>query len=246
MNNIGFGIFCFGEEYYFKGTIEKINRILDSGYKCYVLTDQPDIFEHSYNPNFLTIIPYKRLYKSYYDKLVLPKYIFENHDIAILIDADTHIKDYSFLSLLKEYNFGPGISYVDTLANHPSKMEHVSDLDMSRTEWSAYKQYTETVDSEFAGYETIWEYFLVINKNGFNYDNFYLTFEKLQVIKEFCDITMDKKVNGAGEGISISASASVSGTPIRRDLFLYELIKDKMISVSRRYTPRELWPSWMK
>ena len=26
MNNIGFGIFCFGEKYYFNGTVEKINR----------------------------------------------------------------------------------------------------------------------------------------------------------------------------------------------------------------------------
>ena len=26
----------------------------------------------------------------------------------------------------------------------------------------------------------------------------------------------------------------------------FELVKDKMISVSRRHTPRELWPNWMK
>jgi hypothetical protein len=24
------------------------------------------------------------------------------------------------------------------------------------------------------------------------------------------------------------------------------MLKDKMVSVSRRYTPRELWPEWMK
>jgi hypothetical protein len=27
---------------------------------------------------------------------------------------------------------------------------------------------------------------------------------------------------------------------------LYELIKDNMVSVSRRYTRPELWPNWMK
>jgi hypothetical protein len=27
---------------------------------------------------------------------------------------------------------------------------------------------------------------------------------------------------------------------------LYELLKDKMVSVSRRHTRPELWPEWMK
>jgi hypothetical protein len=27
---------------------------------------------------------------------------------------------------------------------------------------------------------------------------------------------------------------------------LYDLIKDKMVSVSRRHTRPELWPNWMK
>jgi hypothetical protein len=27
---------------------------------------------------------------------------------------------------------------------------------------------------------------------------------------------------------------------------LYEMLKDKMVSVSRRYTRPELWPEWMK
>ena len=44
MNNIGFGIFCFGEEYYYKGTVEKINNILNGGYHCYILTENTDFF----------------------------------------------------------------------------------------------------------------------------------------------------------------------------------------------------------
>jgi hypothetical protein len=57
---------------------------------------------------------------------------------------------------------------------------------------------------------------------------------------------MNKQINGAGEGISIQVSSKLSNTEIQRDLSLYEMIKDKMISVSRRHTPRELWPNWMK
>jgi hypothetical protein len=57
---------------------------------------------------------------------------------------------------------------------------------------------------------------------------------------------MNKEVNGAGEGISIQISSKLSNSEIQRDLRLYEMLKDKMVSVSRRYTPRELWPEWMK
>ena len=42
MNNIGFGIFCFGERYYYKGALEKIKEILKKynfteTLKCYKL-----------------------------------------------------------------------------------------------------------------------------------------------------------------------------------------------------------------
>jgi len=53
-------------------------------------------------------------------------------------------------------------------------------------------------------------------------------------------------VNGAGEGVSVRISARLSATMIQRDLYLYDLLKDKMISVSKRYTPKHLWPDWMK
>ena len=57
---------------------------------------------------------------------------------------------------------------------------------------------------------------------------------------------MDKEINGAGEGISIQVSSKLSQTEIQRDVSLYEIVKDNMVSISRRYTPRELWPNWMK
>ena len=96
MNNIGFGIFCFGEEYYYKGTVEKINSILNAGYHCYILTEDTEYFTKKYTAP-LHVFEYNRSYKSYADKMILPKHIFKNHDICILIDADTFIKNYSFL-----------------------------------------------------------------------------------------------------------------------------------------------------
>ena len=57
---------------------------------------------------------------------------------------------------------------------------------------------------------------------------------------------MGKEINGAGEGISIQVSSKLSQTEIQRDVSLYEIVKDNMVSISRRYTPRELWPNWMK
>ena len=104
MNNIGIGIFCFGEEKYFKGTIEKLNQFLSNGFHCYVLTDNPNYFKSRYTDTFFHTIPYKRKYKSYHDKMILSSYIIDNHDIAILIDADTNITNSSFIYQLKTYS----------------------------------------------------------------------------------------------------------------------------------------------
>ena len=49
MNDIGFGIFCFGKNYYYRGTFEKIDKILEEGYPIYVLTESPEIFEKKYS-----------------------------------------------------------------------------------------------------------------------------------------------------------------------------------------------------
>jgi hypothetical protein len=247
MNNIGFGIFCFGEEYYFKGTIDKIKHILNEGYHCYILTDTPEYFTTRYSSSFVHVIQYDRKFKSYSDKMILPKYILRNHDIGILIDADTHIIDYSFLSALKKYNFKEGISYIDTLLNHRAKREYVKDLiQPTQIEWKSYIDYLQKIYPKYGDFETMWEYFIVINKTGFNETNFYHHYEKLQVIKEFCDVEMNKQINGAGEGISIQVSSKLSKSEIQRDLSLYEMLKDKMVSVSKRYTIPELWPEWMK
>ena len=57
---------------------------------------------------------------------------------------------------------------------------------------------------------------------------------------------MNKKINGAGEGVSINIAAKLSETDIQRDMGLFDLINGKMISISRRHTPQHLWPNWMK
>ena len=62
-----------------------MNKILDSGYSCYILTDTPDYFSKREN---LTILTYHREFKSYYDKISIVKDIHDRHDIAILMDAD--------------------------------------------------------------------------------------------------------------------------------------------------------------
>lgn len=247
MNNIGFGIFCFGEEYYYKGTVEKIKNILNEGYHCYVLTENPNYFKLKFTDTFLHTIPYKRNYKSYADKMILPKHILSNHDYCILIDADTHIKDYSFLKSLKTYDFKCGISYIDTLENHAANKKYVKELiNTDGTEWNSYHTYASKIYPNYGDFETMWEYFLIFNKVGFKENLFYNYYEKLQVAKEFCDLTLNKEINGAGEGISIHISAKLSDSDVQRDLELYEMLKDKMMSVSKRHTRMEFWPEWMK
>jgi hypothetical protein len=247
MNNIGFGIFCFGEEYYYKGTVEKINKILENGFHCYILTENPEFFQKKYTPSFVHTILYDRSFKSYSDKMILPRHVLKNHDISIMIDADTHITDYTFLKELKNYNFKKGISYIDTLENHKSGKAWVKDLlVINGQEWNAYHTYASRLYPNYLQFQTLWEYFLVINKDGFNQTSFYNHYEKLQLAKEFCDLPMNKEINGAGEGISVQIASKLSETSIERDFDLYNLLKDKMISVSRRHTRREFWPDWMK
>jgi hypothetical protein len=244
MNNIGFGIFCFGEDYYYRGTKEKIKQLLDVELSVYVLTDKPE--EFTGYPQ-VHVIQYNRHLKSYSDKMILPKYILKNHDICILLDADTHVTDYSFLESLKTYNFKGGVSYIDTLLNHSAKKEFVKDLiNETNLEWKTYVEYAAKLYPPFFNFETMWEYFLVINKDGFDMDSFYYYYEKLQVVKEFSDLPLKKEIIGAGEGISIQISCKSANMEVQRDVELYKLLEGKMISISRRYTPRHLWPNWMK
>jgi hypothetical protein len=247
MNNIGFGIFCFGEEYYYKGTVEKINSILDKGFHCYILTEDTEFFTKKYTSPYLHVFGYNRSYKSYADKMILPKHVLKNHDICILIDADTHITDYTFLDDLRHFSFREGISYIDTLLNHNANREFVKDLiNKDANEWKSYVEYVTKLCPDYGEFNTMWEYFLVINKNGFNLNYFYYYYERLQIVKEFSDLSLNKLVSGAGEGISIQVSGKLSGTSVTRDMELYRLIKDKMVSVSRRFVRPEFWPDWMK
>jgi hypothetical protein len=246
MNNIGFGIFCFGDEFYYNGTINKLNNLFTHGFYCYVLTDNPQFFTEKYCNNQLHVINYDRLFKSYHDKMILPKHILKNHDYCALIDADLHIKDFSFVEELKTYEFKYGISYIDTLKNHRSNREFVKDLIGNGPEWISYKLYAEKLYPSYGEFETIWENFMIINKIGFKQTKFYEYYEKLQITKEFSDLYTNKKVSGAGEGISLAISAKLSGTDIQRDNDLYEIIIDKIVDVSRNFTRPELWPDFMK
>jgi hypothetical protein len=237
MNNIGIGIMCFGDEYYFKGTLDKIKNIQNRGVSYYILTDQPELFENS--------IRYDRQFKSYHDKIILTKHILKKHDICILLDADLHITDYSFLDDLKTYNFKNGISYVETLLTHPSNKERVRDIQMNNSEWIYYYNVAHSMLPNFGELETIWEYFMVFNKNGINESEFYKNYEKLQIAKEYCDLTSSKEVKSPGEGVSIHISSKISQSTIQKDENLGYLLKDKMVSISRKFTPKENWPDWM-
>jgi hypothetical protein len=241
MNNIGFGIFCFGQDYYYRGTKEKIKHLLSVGLSVYVLTDKPEEFTD------VTTIQYDRNLKSYSDKMILPKYILKNHDICILLDADTHVTDYSFLESLKTYNFKKGISYIDTLLNHSAKKGIVKELvNQTNPEWKPYVEYASKLYPQFFDLETMWEYFLVINKDGFDMESFYYYYEKLQLVKEYSDLPLKKEISGAGEGISIQISCKSTNIEIERDIELYKLLEGKMISISRRHTPQSQWPRWMR
>jgi hypothetical protein len=143
------------------------------------------------------------------------------------------------------------VVFYDTLASDPDLKstgidikEFVKDLGLDSEEWFEYKKYAQKIYSNFMEFETIWEYFLVINKNGFNSDVFYNYYEKLQLAKEFSDLPLNKNVNGAGEGISLAIAAKMSNSTIQKDIELYNVMKRKILCISR-HTPKAMWPSFM-
>ena len=100
-------------------------------------------------------------------------------------------------------------------------------------DWYNYRKYLEKVYPQYDDLETIYEYFIVINKEGLNKD-FHSTYEKLQVVKEACDVLSGKKkVIGAGEGISIQVSAKITNTQIQRDKNLYNMLEGKIKNQNR-------------
>ena len=244
MNHIGFGIMCFGEDKYFRGTDEKIENLTSRGYNCYVLTDNYGYFIEKYWGK-INIVNYDRSFKSYHDKIRLVKEIHKKHPIAILIDADCYITDYDVFRKLETYEYEKGITYVDTLSNHKAKFKTVGEIPMDSKEWKAYEEYCLDKYKDFKDLETVWEYFIVFNRNNFNSDKFFREYEKLQIIKEYCDLSLDKYVSGAGEGISIALASKLSGNSINRDGRLSTLTNNIIRPVTR-YTPSHLRPDFMK
>jgi len=229
MNDIGFGILCFGDDYYYRGAKEKMEKIMRAGFKCVILTDNPNYFPCQY-------IYYGREVKSYHDKMILVKDILSTNDICILIDADAQINDYSFLDDLKTYKFKDGISYIETLFEHPEEKSFVKELNFTRPEWFEYGKYAESILPTFTELPLMWEYFLVINPTIVNdLRNFVITYEKLQIIKEFCDIRAKKVILGNGEGVSISIAADLSNIPYQKDNELYSLIGNKLSNTSKKW-----------
>jgi hypothetical protein len=232
MNNIGIGIMCFGEDYYFSHIKSKLNQFKDRKITCFILTDKPDEFVGY--PNVHTIL-YTRKLKSYHDKILLVNKILDSKDICVLIDADILIKDYSIIETLENYQFKKGITYIDTLKNHRCKYEFIRDIQMNpeNIDWYNYRKYVEKMYPDYNHLETIYEYLIVFNKDGFN-DNFYSTYEKLQVLKEACELmSKERIVHGGAEGVSIHISAKVTNIQIQKDEELFELIKDKVQNINR-------------
>lgn len=225
---VGIGILCFEDKKYFENTIQKVNRILNEGFVPYILTDDTEYFEKTYSSNFVKIIPYLRSLKSYHDKLILVKYMMKYHDISIILDADIEINDWSFLKDLRTYQFKYGITYLETLKRQYEGKEWVKNVVLDHGEWNSYKRYVEKIYPSYGEHETIWEYLLIFNKIGFNYNRFFEQYEKLQLCKDFSDLELGKTVGGAGEGVSIVVSSKLSGTDIQKDEQLFHLIKEKI------------------
>ena len=106
-----------------------------------------------------------------------------------------------------------------------------------------YEEYCLDKYKDFKDLETVWEYFIVFNRNNFNSDKFFREYEKLQIIKEYCDLSLDKYVSGGRR--YINCISKLSGNSINRDRRLSTLTNNIIRPVTR-YTPSHLRPDFMK
>jgi hypothetical protein len=222
MNNIGIGIMCFGADKYFEHTQMLIDAF--ANISTYILTDNPIKFSENKN-----VIKYNRQVNSYHDKIIVAKEILKFHDTCILLDADTLIKDSSILDDLLNYPFQEGITYIDNLKH--LTCETIGDIQPTER-WNTYFDYVKNIYTEYTNLETIHEYFLVFKSNID--DKFFATYEKLQIVKEYCDVKCNKEILGAGEGVSIQIAASITNTPIRKDDELNKIIQNKILNITQR------------
>lgn len=221
MNNIGIGIMCFGADKYFEHTQMLIDTFVNTN--IYILTNNPTKFSEKQN-----VIKYGRNVNSYHDKIIITKEILKFHDTCILLDADVLIKDSSILNDLLNYPFQEGITYIDNLKHNT--YETIGDIQPTKR-WDMYFDYVKNIYGNYDNLETIHEYFLVFKRN-IN-DKFFTTYEKLQIVKEYCDVKCDKEILGAGEGVSIQIAANMTNTPIRKDEELNKLIKNKILNITQ-------------
>jgi len=98
---------------------------------------------------------------------------------------------------------------------------------MLKNDWKMYFAYVNSKFDGFLNLETIWEHFIVFKKH--NYKEFYKEYEKLQIIKEYCDVLENKELVGAGEGITLKIASDITNTPIQKDNDLYKILKDLFI-----------------
>jgi hypothetical protein len=239
MNNIGVGIMCFGHQVYYNSTFSKVKNFIDNGIRCYVLTENVDFFKGKFDSDMLTLLPYNKSIKSYHDKVLIIKEIIKYHEIAILVDADTILDGYTFLHNMKEFEFEKGISYLSSLENHECKYGFIKNIQMDpeNVQWHDYRKYVEKLLPEFGELETIWEYYIVVNKDGFNSDEFFNYYEKLQIVKEYCDLLTGKnKIIGAAEGVSVHIAAKLSNSQIQKDENLHNLLRYMVLpTISPRF-----------
>lgn len=246
MEYVGYGMLCFGNQKYFKGVDQKIQLIsLNENRPIFILTDNVDYFEkYNHLPNFHSI-SYTKSVKSYHDKVSLIKYIHRHARVGILLDADLHITDETIFDLLDDYHFMNGISYIDTLINHPAKFKTVADVDMNFEEWESYRNYVELICPEYKEFETIWEYFIAFNRRGIIDQSIYEWYERCQIAKDFSDLRYRKEISGAGEGISLSIASHITKTPIQRDNDLYEKLRGGLKPITR-HTPSADIPFYLR
>ena len=235
---VSFAFLCFGDRYYFNGTHDKLTRIARA-HDTVILTDDPSFFESREYAVLPRIIEYERNPKSYHDKIIPVREALRSSDVCVFIDSDVIVKDWGFLDMLDSYDFQPGISYIQTLADNILMKSKFGELQTDSVMWKGFVDHCIEIYPGLMDSTLVWEYFMTFTAADMN-DGFYETYRALQTIKEACDSEAGNRILGPGEGVTMTVAASLNSVPMGHDTILMNALAGRINSISRQYLPESL------
>lgn len=223
MSNFAFCTIAYGEKH-IELSKTLISQIINFGERIFVYTDDVTCFESNDN---VVLIPYKKEFFSFHEKITVVKECLKHYDTAVFLDCDVVLQDIEDLFFLE--NIKPGLHIFATFGSIGNTFfsEDVNFTDNPKLRNTKYgKEGKDLVDKLNYNYKKVYhpevgnkdfiEHFLegrwILKKDEGREESFLSIWEGLQSFCEEFDIRHGYyDTIGAGEGAAMSIACYNSG-----------------------------------